>query len=311
MYRRTRRNKLWYRKPRFLNRTHVKKKGWLAPSIQHKLDTYIRLVDKLNNFLPILKTIIETATFDTQKIQNPETKGIEYQQGELQGYAVREYLLEKWGRKCVYCGKSGIPLEIEHIIPKLRGGSNRVSNSTISCQKFNRKKGNQTAREFGYLKIEKQAKESLKPATFMNKVRKKLIENLYCLYTFGFITKYLRIQLGLPKSHLNDAFVIASGTIQQRGQSFDVKQIRRNNRSIQINRKGFKRTIRRQRYKYQANDLVRHNNVLYSVKGVFNYGKWIRLVSSTGEIINSNIKNVKLIKYSNGLCFNINSSSIR
>lgn len=309
MYRRTRRGKLWYRKPRFLNRTHSKKKGWLAPSIHHKLDTHIRLIEKIKQILPISKTIIEVATFDSQKMQNPEISGIEYQQGELHGYEVREYLLEKWERKCAYCGKSGIPLQIEHIIPKIRGGTNRVSNLTISCQKCNKKKGNQTAIEFGHLNIQQQARGSLKSTTFMNSVRKRMVEKLTCQYTYGFITKYHRTKLGLPKSHVNDAFVIAGGDKQQRTQSFNVKQIRRNNRCLQLNRKGFKRSIRTQRYLYQPNDLVRYNNFLYRVKGVFNYGMWIRLVNSVGKIINSNIKNVELIKYGKGIQFAVNSST--
>jgi 5-methylcytosine-specific restriction endonuclease McrA len=309
MYRRARRNKLWYRKSRFLNRVSVKKKDWLAPSILHKLETHIRLIEKINFILPISRTIIEQATFDTHKMHHPEITGIEYQQGELQGYEVREYLLTKWGRKCAYCDKSGVPLEIEHIIPKSRGGTNRVANLTLSCRKCNQKKGNQTAKEFGYPAIAIRAKRSLKAAVFMNSVRKQMIEQLNCYFTFGFITKYLRIRLGLAKSHVNDAFVIAGGSTQLRSQVFTVQQIRRNNRSLQMNRKGFKPSIRRQRYTYQPNDLVRSNHMLCRVKGVFNYGKWVRLVTSTGSIINSSLKKVKLINYGKGLCFTINSST--
>jgi len=99
MYRRTKRNKLWHRQARFNNRT--RKEGWLPPSSQNKLDTHIKLIAKLKSFLPVTKTIIEVATFDTQKMCNPEISGIEYQQGELQGYHIREYLLQKWGRRCV------------------------------------------------------------------------------------------------------------------------------------------------------------------------------------------------------------------
>ena len=77
-------------------------------------------------------------------MQHPEIFGIEYQQGELAGYEVREYLLEKWGRKCTYCGKENIPLQIEHIIPKSKGSSNRISNLAIACEKCNQKKGNFT-----------------------------------------------------------------------------------------------------------------------------------------------------------------------
>ena len=109
-YRRTRRNRLRYRKPRFNNRVSNKKKGWFAPSIQHKLDSHKKLIEKLEKRLPITRTIVEVATFDAHKMKNPEVSGIEYQQGELQGYEIREYLLEKWKRQCAYCGKKDMKL---------------------------------------------------------------------------------------------------------------------------------------------------------------------------------------------------------
>jgi len=120
MYRRTRRSRLWYRKPRFLNRK--KDEGWLAPSTQHRFDSHLRLVNTLESFLPIDYKKVEVSNFDAQKMQNPEIKGVEYQQGELQGYKVREYLLDKWGRKCAYCGKTDVALQLEHIVPKSRAG---------------------------------------------------------------------------------------------------------------------------------------------------------------------------------------------
>ncbi|MHA2500732.1 MAG: RNA-guided endonuclease IscB, partial [Candidatus Hodarchaeales archaeon] len=167
MYRRTRRSKKTrYRPPRFNNRK--RSSGWLPPSMQHKLDAHLRLITILQKVLPISRIIVEVATFDPQKIKNPEIKGIEYQQGKLAGYEVREYLLHKWGRKCAYCGKTNIPLEIEHIIPKSRGGSNRVTNLTLSCRKCNQNKGNQTAQEFGHPRIHAKAKTSLKTLPFMN-----------------------------------------------------------------------------------------------------------------------------------------------
>ena len=131
MYRRNRRNRLWYRQPRFINRGN-NSKGWFAPSIAHKLQTHIKLIEKLKKILPVSKVIIEVASFDQQKMKNPEISGIEYQQGELQGYDVREYRLEKFHKKCVYCGKTNVPMEIEHLTPKSRGGSNTVDNLAIS-----------------------------------------------------------------------------------------------------------------------------------------------------------------------------------
>ena len=118
-------------------------------------------------------------------MQNPEISGVEYQQGELQGYELREYLLEKWGRKCAYCGKKDIPLEIEHIIPKSRGGTDRVSNLTIACNKCNLKKDNKTAEEFGHPEIQKKANQSLKATAFMNVVKQRIVNVLKCKWTYG------------------------------------------------------------------------------------------------------------------------------
>ena len=301
-YRRTRRGRLWYREPRFDNRD--RDKGWFAPSIQHKLDSHIKLVDRLKGILPITKVIVEVATFDQQKMQNPEISGIEYQQGALQGYEVREYLLEKWKRTCAYCGKTDVPLEIEHIVPKSRGGSNRVSNLTIACHECNQAKNNLTAEEFGYPDIQAKAKKPLQSAAFMNIVKKKLVELLDCEITYGYFTKHNRIFFGLEKSHVNDAFVIAGGVNQVRSEyTYTVTNTRRNNRSIQTNRKGYKPSIRRQRYALQPNDLVKHDGLLCRVKGVFNYGEWVRSVDSVGTIINSNIKKVELITYGKGIQF--------
>jgi 5-methylcytosine-specific restriction endonuclease McrA len=311
-YRRTRRNRLWYRKPRFNNRISTKKKGWFAPSIRHKLEAIKKLIEKIKQILPITRVIIEVATFDPHKMKKPEVTGVEYQQGELQGYEVREYLLEKWKRKCAYCKKTGLKLEIEHIIPKSRGGSNRVDNLTISCRKCNVKKGNKTAEEFDYPKIGKLAKQFLKATPFMNVVRTHSVKDLQCDITYGYITKHDRIKLGLEKTHFNDAFVITGGDSQKRSKVLQVKQVRRNNRSIQTNRKGYKPSIRRQRYKLQPHDLVRSEGELFSVKGVFNYGKWVRLTPikepvdpKTGKTITINkaIKKVKLLKYGKGLNF--------
>lgn len=229
-YRCTRRSRLWHREPRFNNRG---KKGWFAPSIRHKLDSHIKLIEKLKSILPITKIIVQVASFDTQKMQNPEISGIEYQQGELRGYEVRAYLLEKFGHKCAYCGKRDVPLEIEHIVPKSRGGSDRVSNLTIACHECNQAKGIQTADEFGHPRIQAKAKKSLKVAAFMNIVRRRIVDLLNCEQTFGYITKHDRIKLGLPKSHANDAYVISGGDAQVRSAGIVVgKQVRRQNRSL-------------------------------------------------------------------------------
>lgn len=177
-----------------------------------------------------------------------------------------------------------------------------------------------TAAEFGHPEVQVLAQKSLKDAAFMNIVRWRLVNSIpECHHTYGYITKYNRIKNDIEKSHVNDAFVIAGGISQERCKSFDVKQIRRNNRSLQLNRKGFEPSIRKKRYKYSPGDLVlfkdNKNNTearVCVVKGVFNYGEWIRLVNPIpGEKdISTNIKNVRIVKYGKGFRFSYPDLSI-
>lgn len=257
----------------------------------------------VKRILPISSICVEVSGFDTQKMQNAEISGTEYQHGELQGYEVREYLVEKYHRTCAYCGKTNVPLQVEHIVPKSRGGSDRVSNLTLSCQKCNQKKGNMTADEFGYPNVQNKAKQSLKAPAFMNTIRWLLVDLLHSDYTYGYNTKHNRIKLGLEKSHINDAFVIADGTNHERVRPYLGIQTRRNNRALQTNRNGFKPSIRKQRYPLGPKDLVflKFGSLICTVKAVFNYGKWVRVVDAIGNIINVNIKNVELIKYGKGV----------
>jgi 5-methylcytosine-specific restriction endonuclease McrA len=259
--------------------------------------------------LPIPFKKVEVANFDPQKMQHPEITGIAYQQGELQGYEVREYLLDKWGRICAYCGNTDVPLEVEHIVPKSRGGTDRVSNLTIACRNCNLKKGDQTAEEFGYPHTQRQAKQPLKAPACLNTIRWRIAAQLEAEHTYGYVTKYQRNKLGLEKSHVNDAFVIAGGTHQERCRPYEVMQVRRNNRSLQTNRKGFKPSIRRQKYQLQPHDEVTYNGKPYKVKGVFNYGTWIRLCDSHGAVVNTSIKKVALLKYGKGLVFRFENNN--
>ena len=119
-FRRNRRNrKTRYRKARFQNRK--RNKGWLPPSLEARVNQTLNVVKKVMKLTPISSISSEWTKFDTQKLQNPEISGVEYQQGELQGYEVREYLLEKFGRKCAYCEAKDVPLEVEHFIAKSKG----------------------------------------------------------------------------------------------------------------------------------------------------------------------------------------------
>ncbi|MCP4113144.1 MAG: HNH endonuclease, partial [Desulfobacteraceae bacterium] len=162
--RRNRRSRLRYKKPRFLNRTRPE--GWLPPSLMSRVLNVGTWVKRIIKVAPVTAISQELVRFDTQQTTNPEISGTVYQQGELSGYEVREYLLEKWGRKCAYCGKDNVPLEIEHIRAKSRGGSDRVSNLTLACTKCNQRKGNKNSYEAG---IQDFLNKKLKKVTLKSK----------------------------------------------------------------------------------------------------------------------------------------------
>ena len=332
-YRRVRRSRLRYRKPRWNNRVKSKKKGWLAPSLKHKLDTHIKFIDELKGILPIGKITIEVANFDIQKMKNPSISGKEYQKGDMLGFwNVREYVLHRDGHKCQNpdCkykdkDKKEQTLKVHHIIYRSKGGTDRPENLITLCSKChtpaNHKKG-----KFLYDWCMNGKKvRGFKDATFMSMIRWRLVNELKSKYdnvfiTYGYITKNHRIKNGIEKSHLNDAFAIAKGTSQVRtSNKFEVIQSRLKNRSLEMfydskiidTRTGKKvsgadlncgrstrnknlntenlrkyrgakiskgqRRIRKKKYFYQPNDLVKYNGKVYTVKGTQNKGRSIAL----------------------------------
>jgi 5-methylcytosine-specific restriction endonuclease McrA len=135
--RRSRRNRQTrYRQARWRYRTRPA--GWLPPSLMHRIHTTMTWVARFRRYARITAISLELIGFDTQALQNPEISGLEYQQGTLAGYEVREYLLEKWERKCAYCGANSVPLQVEHLHPRSRGGSDRISQKGRICLRMSR-----------------------------------------------------------------------------------------------------------------------------------------------------------------------------
>ena len=220
--RRSRRaKKTRYRQPRFLNRTRPKE--WLAPSLQSRVENIKTWVKKLRQFAQIGAISQELLRFDMQLMANPDIQGKEYQQGTLAGYETREYLLEKWGRQCAYCGVKDIPFQVEHIHPRSEGGSDSITNLTLSCEKCNTKKGTKDIKDFlkkDPLKLEKilkQAKRPLADAAAVNTTRFAL---LFVLKATGLpvetgsggLTKFNRSQQQLEKTHWIDAACVGQST---------------------------------------------------------------------------------------------------
>ena len=218
-YRKRRRNaNLRYRKPRFKYRT--KPKGWLPPSLMSRVDNIRTFITRLIRMLPLGAISYENVKFDTQKMMNPDIYGIEYQQGTLEGYEIREYLSEKFNHKCCYCeiGQGqGRKFEVEHIIPVSRGGTNRISNLAWSCHVCNQEKGSMTAEEYGHPEVQAQAKKPLKDATVVTATRWKVYDllksfNLPVECGTGGLTCYNRTQRNIPKEHYFDACCVGKST---------------------------------------------------------------------------------------------------
>lgn len=269
MYRRGRRNKLWYRQPRFLNRNMPI--GWLPPSTQRRYDTHISLIVRLKRLLPISKVILEVAKFDIQKIENPSIEGKDYQQGNMYEYQnTRSYLMVREKGLCQLCGKDfkKQPSHIHHCRQKNESGSSRAKNLAIlhkKCHKKLHKKG---------LKLK--APKEYKASIFMSIVNKKFWNDIPNMQmTYGNITFVNRNKLGLEKTHFNDAFVVAEGTEQSRTKPYEIIQRHRNNRVLQLNRKGFKPSIKKNKSKISPLDLFWVKGIKYICKGMFSYGKYV------------------------------------
>lgn len=219
-----RQRKTRYRKARFSNRRRPQ--GWLPPSLESRIANVLTWVNRLRRWCSIGAISLEVVKFDLQKMENPEISGVEYQHGTLFGYEVREYLLEKWGRGCAYCGRKDVPLQIEHIHPRARLGTDRISNLTLACEACNLKKGDQDVRVFlasqpeVLKRILAQAKAPLKDAAAMNTTRWALFERLQALgmpieCASGGLTKFNRTMRGWPKAHWLDGACVGKSTPEQ------------------------------------------------------------------------------------------------
>jgi hypothetical protein len=341
-YRRTRRNHLRYRKCRFLKDT--KEEGWLAPSIQHKLDSHIKFIRKIKSILPINQVIIEVANFDIQKIKNPGIQGKEYQEGEQKGFSdLREYILHRDKHKCQNpkCkGKSAI-LQVHHLGYWKNDRTNRPENLVTLCINCHTADNHQ---KDGFLYGWKPKLKSFRDATFMSMVRWRLVNQLKCEHTYGVQTKQKRTVLGLEKSHHNDAFVTANGTHQPRCETTQIGQKRKNNRSLEKfydakysdlrdgkkksgkdlcsqrrsrNRENLpeslrqyrghkiskgRKSIRKQRYSIQPQDVVNYLGKQYKAVGIQNNGAYLKMTNGTETTVKS-VKQVQVVFHQKTLIY--------
>lgn len=306
-FRRTRRNrKTRYRKARFLNRVSTKKEGWLAPSVKQKVETHITVVDRVIKILPITKIIVETASFDIQKIENPAIQGKEYQQGEQLGFwNVREYVLFRDGHTCQCCkGKSKDKVLNVHHIESRKTGGNAPNNLITLCETCH------NGYHKGIIKLSTTIKRgmSFKDAAFMGIMRWYFYDTLKERYadteirnTYGYITKNVRISNGLPKEHYIDAKCISGNPLAKPlGYYFYQKKVRCHNRQIH------KATILKGgiRKRNQAEYLVKgfrlFDKVVYQNKPYFIFGRrssgFFDIRNLNGEKVNKGSISYKKIR---------------
>ena len=272
--RRTRRNRLRYRKARFSNRVASKHKGWLAPSVKNKIQTHLTVVEKIHKFLPITNITVETASFDIQKIKNPTISNEEYQQGDqLNFFNVREFVLFRDNHTCQHCkGKSKDNILNVHHIESRKVGGDSPNNLITLCETCHK------AYHKGEIELKVKRGASFRDAAFMGIMRWNFYERLKNTYTnvsmtFGYITKNTRITNGLPKKHYVDARCISGHpTAKPLGYYFYQKKVRCQNRQIhKVNfLKGGRKKLNQAPFLvkgFRLFDLVKYQKELYYIFG--------------------------------------------
>ena len=305
--RRSRRNrKTRYRKPRFSNRR--RKDGWLAPSVNQKIDSHLTIIAKVHKILPISNIVVEVASFDIQKIKNPDISGTEYQQGEqFDFWNVREYVLFRDGRVCQCCkSKSEDKILNVHHIESRKTGGNAPNNLITLCETCH------TGYHNGTVKLPKTIHRgmSFKNSTFMGIMRRTLYERLKTMYknvklTYGYITKNTRIESGLPKDHYIDARCISGNpNAVDNGEVFYYKKVRCHNRKIHKNtilKGGYRK---RNQAPYEVKGFRLYDKVLWRGQECFIFGRRstgrmdLRLLDGTHINASVGYKNIKLLNMS-------------
>ena len=303
-FRGSRRNrKTRYRQARFLNRK--KPQGWLAPSIQNKVDTHLKVIRNIVKILPIATITVEVAQFDTQRLKNPNISGVAYQQGEQLGFwNVREYVLYRDKHSCQWCkGKSGDKVLNVHHRESRKTGGNSPDNLVTLCETCHHK-----IHQEGLEDQVQRKTDSLRDATQMTVLRWFVYNGIKREFpeaklTYGYITKNTRIRNGLEKSHMTDARCISGNPLAIPSETmYLVKQVRGQNRQLHkatILKGGVRKANKTSRYMtgFQLFDKVRYNEQECFVFGRRASGYFdLRLLDGTKISAGVNCKKIALLE---------------
>lgn len=306
--RRTRRNKLRYRKARFLNRVKTKKEGWISPSVMHRVQCHLYLINFVHNILPVSEIHVEIGNFDAQKIKNPDIQGTEYQQGEQLGFwNVREYVLARDKHTCQHCkGKSKDNILNVHHIESRKTGGNSPSNLITLCETCHKKYHE------GKINLKVKRGTALRDAAVMNIFKDRLYEELKVLYpkvtrTYGYITKYNRIKYNAPKTHTSDARMISKKFLAEPIElRYKLIKVRRHNRQLyKLNKlKGGRLKRNQSAYMvkgYRLFDVVQYQWQECYISGRRTSGSFC-LRDSNCKLVTDSVsyKKLKLLRTSNG-----------
>ena len=294
-YRKYRRYHLRYRKQRNLNRRIPL--GWMAPSLRHRLNLHVNLISFIKSILPVTHTILEIANFDVKKIIQ-EDQAVVLRTNNQTFNNLISYLISRENNKCQFCKKeqgtdtwSAIIIDPNNLTPVSIGYALVHTSCKVKI-------------EAGHLHKKIHKSKSYSAEFFMNTVRWKLLERIEnSSYTFGYITFQKRQEFNLDKEHNTDAFIIAGGSTQERSKPYTVYYYRRHNRQLQLNRKGYAPSIRRQRYPLRPGDLVRCQGKVYTVKGTHSYGKRVNIYDDEGAVLTKQVKDVELVRYARTMTF--------
>jgi len=287
-----------YRKARFMNRK--KPKEWLAPSVEHKVNSHLRIIEKLHRILPITKIRIEIDSFDIQKIKNPEISGKDYQNGnQLNFWNVREYVLFRDGHKCRHCnGKSKDNILNVHHIESRKTGGDAPNNLITLCESCHKNYHN------GNIILKVKRGNSLRDAAFMGIMRWSCYNKLKEIYpnvelTYGYITKNLRINSNLHKEHRIDALCVTGKPLTKQVDTYyRMRFVRKHNRQIHkltINKGG---TRKMNQSPYEVKGFRLFDKVLYEKKEYFIFGRRLNGGFDVRDLSGNKVKNGNInIKY--------------
>jgi hypothetical protein len=311
----TRRSHLRYRQVRFNNRTASKKDGWLAPSIHHRIDSHIRLVEDLTKILPITEIRVEIGIFDAQKISNPEISGEEYQNGQMTGFDnVKAFVRFRDKHKCQQCGREE-HLEVHHIQHRADGGSDRPDNLVCLCHECHYKHHNKELVLKKFNNLKRKNAVTLRDAAAMNLIKDRILSELRNRFsnipvrkTYGYITARKRRQYNIDKSHANDAFIIAKNfNAKPLDDMFKGIQLRRHIRKIHKDNilKGNIRKLNQAPhlvFGFALNDRVMFNRIECFVHGRRSSGRFVLKDIDRNTIHTAaSVKKIKLISHENGI----------